>query len=144
MATAGIEPFWNFHLLELDGIRSGESNRFGNTMLFDKPTDDRAALAVDARLDARIIANRDEARLNRTDRTVSKFADENVAIVDIHAHKAAGRAHHPLRHEIAHRADDAGEISADPPVANIDNRCSVALERRRLQQRLIRRRIDLA
>ena len=71
--------------------------------LLDEATDDRALLAVDTRLDARVVADGHEAGLDRADRPVGILADEDIAVVDIHAHHLAGRAHHALGDKIAHR-----------------------------------------
>ncbi len=78
------------------------------------------------------------------ERAVGELAQVDVAVVDVHAHHGARLAHHALRDEVAHRADDALEISAHPPVADVDDRRAVAFERRRLEYGLVGVNVHLA
>src|SRR5215510_4136654 len=143
MAAWWIEAGWNFDLVEFDSVRSRQPNGLGDTVLLDQAADYGPALAVDARLDARVVANGDEARLDRADGTVGELANEDVAVVDVHAHKTARCTHHPLADEVAHGAHHTGEISTHPPVADVDDWRAVAFQRRRLQQGLIGGRVNL-
>src|SRR5437870_7647 len=106
MPSSWIEALRNFDCVELDGIRPGQPDRFGDTVFLDESADDCAALTIDARLDAGVIANRDEARLDRADHTIGVFTDENIAVVDVHPHELTGCAHHALRNEVAHHANN--------------------------------------
>src|SRR5207249_10259000 len=143
-AAGRITARRNLELAELYLIRRGGPQRFGDAFLFDEPADQPPLAAVDARLAARVVADGHEAGLDRAERAVRELPEEDVAVVDVHAHHAAAGAHHPLRDEVAHRADDLREIRADEQVRDVDDRRAVALERRHLEHRLIRLVIDLA
>ena len=93
-------------LAKLDLIRRRALERLADAVLLDEPADQRALAAVDARLEPGIVPDRHEARLNRADRAAREFADEDVAVVDVHAHHRARRAHDALGDEVLHRADD--------------------------------------
>src|SRR5262249_210284 len=114
-----IAAGWNLELAELDLIRLRRSQRFANAGLFDQAADQGAGAAVDARFDPRVVADRHEARLHRTERPVSELAEKDIAIVDVHPPHASGLANHALGNEIAHRADDLAEIAADEEVGKI-------------------------
>ena len=60
-AAFGIEPIRHHEFLELDVIRRGGLDRFGNAELLDQPGDDGALRSVEADLDPRIVADGDEA-----------------------------------------------------------------------------------
>src|SRR6266851_5296682 len=92
VTTWRVEALWDFDLVEFDRVRPGELDRLGHAVLLDQPADDGAALAVQACFDARVVANRDEARLDRSDGAVVEFAQKNVAVVDVHAHHPPGGA----------------------------------------------------
>src|SRR5438105_11830227 len=97
-----VEARRNLQLPEFDRIRGGGPERFTDSALFDEPADERPFTAVDPRLDARVVADGDEAGLNGAERTVRKLSDEDVAVVDVHAHHATRRADHPVGDEVAH------------------------------------------
>jgi hypothetical protein len=69
-------------LIEFHCVRSGQTNCFGHTVLLDKTTDNRAPFTIDAGFDPWIIADRDEAGLDRRNGAVGVFAEEDVAIIE--------------------------------------------------------------
>ena len=144
MPARRIERTWKLQLLEFNTIWTGDLNRLGNAEFFDESADDRSLFSVDARLDARVTADGDETRLDRTDRAVGVLADKDVAIVDVHPHHAAGRPNHALGNKVAHRPYDARVVGAHPPMADVNNRRAVSFERGRVQFRLIGSVINLA
>src|SRR5207247_11306539 len=95
-AARGITPRGDLQLAELNPIRRGRAQRFAHAGLLDEAADERAFVAVDARFDARIVADGHEAGLHRAERTVTELAHEEITIVDVHAHHAAGLADHPV------------------------------------------------
>jgi YidC/Oxa1 family membrane protein insertase len=105
------------------------NEQFRDATFLDEPTDDGAFAAVDASFDARIIADRHEARLNRPDAAALELADEDVAVVDVHAHHRSSRAHDSLRNEILHRADHGPEMTSHEHVREIHDRRAVSFER---------------
>src|SRR5215471_19598674 len=56
--------------------------------------------------------------------------NEDVAIVNIHSHRAARLAHDSFRHEVAHGPDDALQVGVHEPVHEVDDRGAVSLEGR--------------
>src|SRR6185436_20850384 len=97
-----------------------------------EPADERTFAAVDARLEARVIPDGDEARLNRADRATRELPDENVAVVDVHSHHRAGGAHDALGNKVLHRPDDLLEAGTHEEMREIHDRRAVSLERRHL------------
>ena len=144
MPAGRVEARGDRQLLELDGVRGGDLDRLGDAALLDQPADDRAPASVEPGLDARVVADGDVARLDRADRAVGVLADEDVAVVDVHAHHPAGVAHHPLGDEVPHRADHSRVVGADPPVADVDDRGAIAFQGGGLEPRLVGGVIDLA
>ena len=114
---------------ELDGVRSRALQRLHDPELLHEPRDQGALAAVHAHLDPWIVPDRDEAALHRADRAARELADEDVAVVDVRAHHRAGLADHPLGDEVAEDADDGRQVRVHEPVAEIDHRRAVALER---------------
>src|SRR5208282_3210311 len=97
--------------------------------LLDQPGDPGALAAVDADLDPRVVPDGDEAALHRADRAAGEFADEDVTVVDVGAGHLAGGLDQPFRDEVAQHADDRGEVRVHEPVADVDDRGPVALQR---------------
>src|SRR5262249_59305032 len=81
-----IEARRDLQLAKLHLVRCGRLERLAHSELLDEPADERAAAAVDARFDPRIVPNRHEARLYRAQCAVLELADEHVSIVDVHPH----------------------------------------------------------
>ena len=106
VAARRIELGRHGQLAKLDLIGRRRPEPLADALLLDEAADEGALRSVDARFDAGIVADGDEARLNRAQRAVAELAQEDIAIVDIHPHHAAGGAHHPFGDEVAHRADD--------------------------------------
>src|SRR5262245_49637196 len=138
-----VEALGDRELAKLDLIRRRDPDRLRHAPLLDEPTDDRAAAAVEPGLDAGVVADRHEARLDGPEHAIRVLADEDVAVVDVHAHHPAGGPDDALRHEIPHGADDARVVRPHPPVPDVDDRRAVALEGRRLERGLVPSVVDL-
>src|SRR5205085_2753035 len=96
-----VEAHRDLDVIELDSVGPGELDRLRDAVLLHQAADDRPAISIDACLHARVITDGNEARLDRTDCAVGELADEDVAVVDIHAHHAARRPHHAFGYEIS-------------------------------------------
>src|SRR6185437_16367859 len=127
-ATVRVEAVRDLHLLKLYRVRRRHLDRLGDPKLLDQAADDRSLTAVDACLDAGIVSNRDKGGLNRADRPIGVLADENISVVNIHAHHPTGSPHHPLGDEVTHDPGDAAVAGAHPPVPNVDDRSAVSLQ----------------
>src|ERR1022692_2457508 len=66
--------------LHIVGLR--DLQRLADAEFLDQPGDGRARAAVDAHLDARVVADRDEAGLHRAERAAGELPDEHVGVVD--------------------------------------------------------------
>ena len=91
-AARRIEALRHSHLAELHVIGPGDLQRLADAELLDEPGDRGALGAVDPDLDARVVADGDEAALNRADRAARELADEDVAVIDVHPGHRAGAA----------------------------------------------------
>src|SRR5947209_4471776 len=60
----GIETLGNLQFLELNAVRRSDLDRLGDAELLDQAADDGALAAVEARLDAGVVADGDEAGLD--------------------------------------------------------------------------------
>ena len=124
-----IEALRHDEGLEFHPRRPRALERFADAALLHQPAHERTVAAVNARLDARVIADRDKAGLNRAQRAVHELAQEDIPVIDVHAHPRAGGPDHPLRHEVPHRSHDCPEIVAHEAVGEIDDGRAIALER---------------
>src|SRR5215211_108217 len=142
-ASLWKEPVRYRELLELDVIRGRGLDRFGNAELLDQPRDDGALRSVEADLNSGVVADGHEAGLHRADGAVGELADEDISIIDVHPHHAAGRSYDPLGYEIPQHTDDRREIRANHPARDVDDRRAVPFQRRDLDARLIRVMVGL-
>src|SRR5205807_8184107 len=122
MAAGRIEPLWDLERGKLHLRGGGDPDRLGDPAFLDETADDRALAPIDPGLDPRVVADRHVAGLNGSDGAVRVLPDEDRAVVDVHAHHPPRIAHHPVRDEVAHDADDARVGSPDPPVSDVDDR----------------------
>ena len=128
MPSRGVEALGDRKLAELDLVLGCDPDGLGDAPLLDEPANDGAALPVEARFDSRMVPDGDEARLDRGQGPVHVLADEDAAVVDVHALHSLVSAHASFGNEVGHDSDDAREVGAHPPVADVDDRGPVALE----------------
>src|SRR5215475_14350678 len=107
-------------LNELDGILARRLDRLTDAELVNEPDDDRALRAVDPRLDARVVADRDVGGLDRGQRARGELGDPHVAVIDVGPGHLARVADHPDRNEVTHGADYRLQRRAEPPVHDVD------------------------
>src|SRR5258706_14147538 len=127
-AARRVVAFWHRHLSELDVIGPGDLQGLADPELLDQPGDGGALGAVDAHLDARVVAHRDEAALHRADRAVGELANEDIAVVDVHPRHGPGTGEHALGDEVPEHADDGGQIRVHESVTYVMPRTPVSLE----------------
>src|SRR5712692_9527992 len=72
MTARRVEALRDLDLVEFDRVRPGYLDGLGHAMLLDQTADDGATFAVQARFDAGVVADRDEARLDRRDGAVGE------------------------------------------------------------------------
>src|SRR5262245_16138496 len=75
VSTGRVEASGDLELPELDVVRRRDADRLRHALLLDEATDDRPAAAVEAGLDPRVVADGDEAGLDRADGAVRVLAD---------------------------------------------------------------------